>query len=204
MSTVGGRAATTRGVLLRMREQLEFVKRGKELLEMKRDQLASETNKLLGKLKERQELDKNLMKAYDQLKIAYSTQGYSSIASQATAVAELEIRSRPVSIMGVVVPELTIEKSPNFTHVPNLSTYEVANQLNSLMGKLLEISLVEAQIEILARELMMTNRKVNALNKVLIPNIMELMRYIEGKLEEEMLEEFFRSKRLKKIMERGT
>ena len=203
MSTVGGRAATTRGVLLRMREQLEFVKRGKELLEMKRDQLASEINKLLGKLKERQEIDRNLMKAYEKLKNAYSTQGYSSIASQAAAVAELEIKSRPISIMGVIVPEITVDKKPTISNVPNLSSYEVASQLNSLMDKLLEISLVEAQIEILARELMMTNRKVNALNKVLIPNIMELIRYIEGKLEEEMLEEFFRGKRLKKIMERS-
>ena len=37
MSSLVGKAATTRGVLLRMREQLEFVKRGRELLEMKRN-----------------------------------------------------------------------------------------------------------------------------------------------------------------------
>ena len=71
------------------------------------------------------------------------------------------------------------------------------------MDRLLEISVVEAQIEILARELMMTNRKVNALNKVLIPGIIELIAYIEGKLEEEMLEEFFRAKRLKQVLERS-
>jgi len=203
MSSFAGRAATTRGVLLRMREQLEFVKRGRELLEMKRDQLASETNKLLGKLKERQSIDENLMEVYRKLKAAYSTQGYSSVASQATAVTGLEVKTRPISVMGVIVPEISVEEMPNINYIPNPSTYDVANQFKSVLDNLLDISVVETKIEVLARELMMTNRKVNALNKVLIPGILESIRYIEGKLEEEMLEEFSRAKHLKKVLERS-
>jgi len=202
MSTATGRAAATRGVLLRMREQLEFIKRGRELLEMKRDQLASEINKLLGKLKERESVEKSLMEVYETLKAIYSAQGYSSVASQAAAVTELEVKATPISIMGVVVPEISVAKKPSMANIPNLSTYDVAKRLNAVLDHLLEISVVEARIEILARELMVTNRKVNALDKVLIPGIMESIAYIEGKLEEEMLEEFFRAKRLKKVLER--
>lgn len=203
MSSFIGRTAATRGVLLRIREQLDFIKRGRELLEMKRDQLASEINKLLGKLSERESLEKNLMEVYEKLKAAYSTQGYSKVASQATAVSGLEVKTRPISVMGVVVPEVSVDKRPSIKYVPDLSTYDVAKRLNNVFDLLLEISVVEAQIEILAHELMMTNRKVNALNKVLIPEIQEMIRYIEGKLEEEMLEEFSRGKRLKKVLEKG-
>jgi vacuolar-type H+-ATPase subunit D/Vma8 len=47
---------------------------------------------------------------------------------------------------------------------------------------------------------MMTNRKVNALERVLIPQTIELIRYIDGRLEEEALEEFFRAKRVKAVI----
>jgi vacuolar-type H+-ATPase subunit D/Vma8 len=46
----------------------------------------------------------------------------------------------------------------------------------------------------------MTNRKVNSLERVLIPGLLELIRYVEGRLEEESLEEFFRAKCVKKVI----
>jgi V/A-type H+-transporting ATPase subunit D len=185
-----------------MREQLEFVKRGRELLEMKRDHLASEINKLLEKLKQRESLDKKVLELYEKLTSVYSSQGYLSVASQAAAVTGLKIAVKPISIMGVVVPEIRIEKKPDFSSISNLSTYDVAEKFNIILEQLLEMAILEAQIEVLAKELMMTNRKVNALNKVLIPGIMESIKYIEGKLEEEMLEEFSRAKILKKVLRR--
>jgi vacuolar-type H+-ATPase subunit D/Vma8 len=47
---------------------------------------------------------------------------------------------------------------------------------------------------------MLTNRKVNALERVILPNMLETLRYIEGRLEEETLEEFFRAKRVKAVI----
>jgi vacuolar-type H+-ATPase subunit D/Vma8 len=71
------------------------------------------------------------------------------------------------------------------------------------LGELLTIAEAEARIESIAQELMLTNRKVNALERVILPGLMETLRYIEGRLEEETLEEFFRAKRVKAVI-RGT
>ena len=195
-----GRVAVTRGVLLRLREQLDFTKRGKELLEMKRDNLAAETNRLLAKIKVRHEFEQRLMEAYDSLRTAYMTLGYSQLQSQALTVKPLEAKVRLRSVMGVLVPEIVQGQKPEINSITDPSAYAAAEQLTSSMGELLSIAEAEARIESIAQELMLTNRKVNALERVILPNIVETLRYIEGRLEEETLEEFFRAKRVKALI----
>lgn len=198
--SAAGRAAVSRGILLRLREQLEFTKKGQELLKMKRDHLASETNKLLSKLAERNELDKQLMEAYENLKAAYLNIGFSNLESQAATVNDMGVRVRPRSIMGVIVPEVLIEKKADIGSVSSPSAYKAASKLNNLMERLIQLAEAESRLESIAYELMMTNRKVNSLDRVLIPGLLELIRYVEGRLEEESLEEFFRAKCVKKII----
>jgi len=198
-----GRVAVTRGVLLRLREQLEFTKRGKELLEMKRDNLAAETNRLLAKINARHEFEQRLMETYSTLRTAYMTLGYSRLQSQASTVTALEAKVRLRSVMGVLVPEIVRGKESTINSVIDPSAYAVAQQMTESLGKLLTIAEAEARIESIAQELMLTNRKVNALERVILPGLMETLRYIEGRLEEETLEEFFRAKRVKAVI-RGT
>jgi len=195
-----GRVAVTRGVLLRLREQLDFTKRGKELLEMKRDNLAAETNRLLARIKVRHEFEQRLMEAYGSLRTAYVTLGYSRLQSQAFTVKPLEAKVRLRSVMGVLVPEIVQGQKPTINSITDPSAYAAAEQLTNSMGELLNIAEAEARIESIAQELMLTNRKVNALERVILPNILETLRYIEGRLEEETLEEFFRAKRVKALI----
>ena len=201
--SAAGRAAVSRGILLRLREQLEFTKKGQELLKMKRDHLASETNKLLSKLAERNELDRQLMEAYENMKAAYLNIGFSNLDSQAATVSEIQVRVRSRSIMGVIVPEVVIEKKADIESISSPSAYKAASKLDDIMEKLIQLAEAESRLESIAYELMMTNRKVNSLERVLIPGLLELIRYVEGRLEEESLEEFFRAKCVKKII-RGT
>jgi vacuolar-type H+-ATPase subunit D/Vma8 len=49
---------------------------------------------------------------------------------------------------------------------------------------------------------MSTNRKVNALEQIVIPSIANTIRYIEGRLYEEMLEEFIRTKHVREAIRR--
>ncbi len=195
-----GRAAVTRGVLLRLREQIEFTQRGKELLEMKRDNLAAETNRLMAKVADRRNLEQRLMNAYDILKTAYLTVGFSDLASQASAVGPLEAKTRLRSVVGVPVPEIVLGRKPSLNSISNPSVYAAANGLNQLIELLIDVTQAEARIESIAQELMMTNRKVNALDRVIIPKMRETLRYVESRLEEESLEEFFRAKRVKAVI----
>jgi V/A-type H+-transporting ATPase subunit D len=197
-----GRVAVTRGVLLRLREQLDFTKRGKELLEMKRDNLAAETNRLLAKIRARHEFEQRLMEAYGALRTAYMTLGYSRLQSEAFTVTPLEAKVRLRSVMGVLVPEIVQGKKSAISSVIDPSAYVAAQRLTESMRELLSIAEAEARIESIAQELMLTNRKVNALERVILPKMLETLRYIEGRLEEETLEEFFRAKRVKAVIRR--
>jgi len=195
-----GRAAVTRGALLRLREQLDFIKRGEELLKMKRDNLAAETNRLLAKVGVRHELEQRLMKAYLALKTAYLTLGFSRVQSHAFATIPLQAKTRLRSVMGVLVPEIVHSEKPTTASITDPSACTAAEQLTATIGELLELAEAEARIECIAQELMMTNRKVNALERVVIPDLQKLITYIEGRLEEETLEEFSRAKRVKAVI----
>jgi len=80
--------------------------------------------------------------------------------------------------------------------------YDAATKLSSATEELLKVSKLETWIEMIAQELMTTNRKVNALEKALIPGLIDRISYVEGKLEEEELEEFFRAKRIRNVLRR--
>ena len=140
------------------------------------------------------------MQAYENIKAAYLSLGYTGLQSQASTVDKMEIRVRPRSIMGVIVPEVLMEKKANINSVSSSSASQAAMELNNLMEKFVELVEAESRLESIAYELMMTNRKVNSLERVMIPGLIELIRYVEGRLEEESLEEFFRAKRVKQVI----
>jgi V/A-type H+-transporting ATPase subunit D len=193
------RVAATKGALQKAREQLEFIERGKDVLKMKRDQLAGELNKLLGELGQRSKIEKLFMEAYDSVSYAYAVLGYDSFASAASAVDTIEVRAFPTSMMGVVMPEVELTKKTSVDQVPSPTMIKAVAKLGFAVEKAIELAVLEAKVERLALELMSTNRKVNALEKVVIPRYKALIRYIEEKLSEQALQEFFVTKRMRDI-----
>ena len=206
MAAVGERVSATPGVLLRLREQLEFMQKGKNILEMKRDHLAAEVNKLLRDLSSsREEAEKSLTEAYDYLKISYSKLGYSGFSSVASSVGLVDARTSVRTIIGVEVPKLiwpetVSEQQGSFENLLDPTARQAAEKLLLSLGKWLKLAEVEASIERISVELMMTNRKVNALQNIVIPNLTQLITRIEEQLEEEDLEDFFKAKKMKSII----
>jgi V/A-type H+-transporting ATPase subunit D len=193
------RVAATKGTLQKAREQLEFIERGKDVLKMKRDQLAGELNKLLGQLGQRRKMEVLFREAYDSVGYAYAVLGYDSFASAASAVGTIEVRAFPTSMMGVVMPEVELTKKTAVDQVPSPTMMKAVAKLGGAVEKAIELAVLEAKVERLALELMSTNRKVNALEKVVIPRYKALIRYIEEKLSEQALQEFFVTKRMRDI-----
>lgn len=196
------KVAATKGVLLRLREQLGFIEKGREILKMKREQLAGEINRLLAEVKARGKLEKEIMEAYEYLKKAHSVLGYQNLHSMALTVGQTDVSGLTYSVMGVVVPELRIEKEADISNVPSGVAYEAAEKLLPLITKIIKLSESEAKIERLVDEFMSTNRKVNALEQIVIPSIASTIRYIEGRLYEEMLDEFIRTKHVREAIRR--
>jgi len=187
----------SRGALLRLREQVDLTERGKELLKLKRDHLAAETNRLLSKVNSRKVFEQRLMETYNVIKDAYVSLGYSGLQSEAFTTTGLKVKTLTRSVIGVTVPEIALEQEARVNSVVDASAYTAANKLSPLIKELLSIAEAEARIERIAQELMLTSRRVNALEKAVLPEMHRAMRYIEAKLDDETLEEFFRAKRVK-------
>lgn len=192
-----GRTTATRGALIRLRDTLEFIRNGRDILKMKRDRLAGDLNSLLGQMNRREELEKQLTDAYVDLKAVLATEGYETVSSTALSVPKIKTDVLPISIMGVVVPKITIKEKPKIDSIRDLSVYGVAEKMEKLIPELFEVAQIEANIERIAYELMMINRKVNALDKVVIPAYEKHIRYIEDLLFDEDLEDFARIKHFK-------
>jgi V/A-type H+-transporting ATPase subunit D len=178
--------APTRTNLLNLKGDLELAGQGYELLEQKREILVVELKGLTARAMEAQKkVDEELAKAYAALKEAQLAQGNSGISLAARAV-------------NVKVDDNTPYYGPRATSV--WTDEAVARFKNAIaaIGRLAEsrISLVR-----LAREIQKTIRRVNALEKIFIPDYRETIKYIEDSLEEGEREAFFILKLVKGRLE---
>jgi V/A-type H+-transporting ATPase subunit D len=189
--------AATKGTLQKAREQLKFIEKGKDVLKMKRDQLAGELNGLLGELGRRKTVEKLFAEAFDSIKYAFAVLGFESFSSAANAVKLMDVRGLPRSAVGVIMPEVKIVEKPTAAQVPSGTMSKATAKLCTAVEEAIELGVLEAKVEQLARELMDTNRKVNALEKVVIPRYQATIRYIEDRLNEQALQEFFVTRRIR-------
>lgn len=197
-----GRTATTRGALLKLRTTFKFVQGATEILKMKRDRLAADLNELLNELSRRGIAEQQLMEVYTDLRTTLATIGYSKVFSQASSISKMKVEPVLISIMGVPVPKFVVTEKSGVTFLENMSIYRIAERQQSLIEEFVMIAQIEANIERIAYDLMGVNRKVNALEKIIVPSYEKQIRYIEESLFDEELEEFGRIKHLKVVAER--
>lgn len=195
-----GRVLPTKGFLIRLRERLRLLRSGVEALKMKRDQLVKEGQSLIPDLKRRSDIERKLEEAYALLKLAYSAAGPEEMRKAALLTTPLLTDMRVRSVIGVEVPEirvvgLSLAVSPSLNAVVIAAARKFADAVREMM------SLVnsEAKFERLAVALADTMRKVNALEKIVIPDHEEAIRYVEEMLDEESLEEFLMVKKYRQI-----
>jgi V/A-type H+-transporting ATPase subunit D len=197
-----GRTSATRGALLKLRTNLDFIQNAMEILTTKRDRLATEMNKLLNELVRREKVEGQLMDIYADLKIALATLGYSTVSFTSLSISKMKVEVNPISVMGVVVPKVVIKEKSAIGSIENINLYELAKRQQALIGELLNVAQIEASVERIAHELMAVSRKVNALEKVIIPAYAKQIKYIEDSLYDEDLEDFARIKHIKVISDR--
>jgi V/A-type H+-transporting ATPase subunit D len=199
--------APTRTNLLGLRRDLEFANEGYELLEQKREILVVELKGLTARAVEAQrQVDEELARAFASLREAQLASGNSGISFAARAVnVTTDISLRERRIMGVGIPTVSVGVKDNAPYYGPLATSVWTDEAVvrfkaaiAAIGRLAEsrISLVR-----LAREIQKTIRRVNALEKIFIPDYEETVKYIQDSLEEAEREAFFVLKLIKGRLE---
>jgi len=196
-----GYLPASRGTLLTLRNRLELVRRGKEILEMRRDQLVGEVFRLMERLRERADLERRYVEALKELAMLRVSRGEQEFQSIVGLIREPEIKTLLVSVQGVAVPQVRIVREPDFSLIKDPEYRKALEELWSSLKELIEASNIEIAVERLSEQLSYINRIVNSLEKNIIPSLEDAIRYIEEKLDEEMLGEHIRIMKIRESME---
>jgi V/A-type H+-transporting ATPase subunit D len=200
----------TRSSLLQLNKELEFVRQGYEILDRKREVLANELIRLVHEAEVlEEEVAQALSAAYQALERAKLTMGREHVEWAALAVNKtVEVQLRFRGIMGVPIPEVEASGAPPEMPYSMGDTTAALDEASAAFRKVLtripELSRLETAVWRLAGELRKTQRRVNALQYIFIPDYEQTIDFIESSLEEREREEAFRLKLLKQRIDRPT
>ncbi len=195
MSSTAG-VKPTKGFLMDMKRRIGFIERGTEFLKLKRDQLAKELTTSLDVLRGRRKVLMDILQeAYAAVTAAYLSLGPQEVQSQARSIkSSLELEVLPRAVMGVRYPFVKIGEKPQVTAELDITLSVASDKVYEILDDIIRLAEFETRVERIADELGKTNRKVNALENIIIPEYKQIIKFIEDKLDEESLEELVRMK----------
>lgn len=193
----------TRSNLIRIKQELKFIREGYEILDRKREVLASELIRVAhdAEVLQKQVWDM-LPPAYRAIEQAQLIMGRERVEWAALAVNKtVDVRLRFRSIMGVPIPEIeTTGEPPDMSYSPddtNASLDEASQAFRAVLERIPELSMKMTAVWRLAVELRKTQRRVNSLQYIFIPDYEETIAFINSTLEEREREEIFMLKLFK-------
>ncbi len=200
---------TTKTNLLRVREDLALAQEGRQLLDEKREIILRELFSHMEDMRRaRNEAAALLAEAYKELGAACMALGRDQVARAGLASPpppEVTVQER--SLFGVVLPLLnweTGEESPPWGLLGTSLELDVTREkFLAAMHRLIELAELEIAFQRLAVELRKTQKRVNALQNLLIPQYRETLNYMEAGLEEREREALFQLKRTQGRREEG-
>ena len=195
--------APTKGNLLRLQEELGLAEEGFELLDHKREVLINELYRVVSEYSQAVRLvNEKLVPALELFRRAVVRLGQErEAAALPVRVKEVEVIQMERSVMGVRLPTMSLEEPPEQERPGTWDgnadldeSYKLFSQTPEYMVEYIETAM---SVRRLSSEIKKTQRQVNALETVFIPDYEETIRFIRNTLEENEREAFFRQKRVK-------
>jgi V/A-type H+-transporting ATPase subunit D len=196
--------APTKSNLIRVRERLATAEEGYDLLEQKREILVMELMQKVEQVKMlERDLDKRIATAYPCLKRMLMVVGRERADRLSQNIRyKFDIREKRVFSAGMTLPSLEVqfpEAELKYSPVNSFAECdETVLEFFELLKILTELAAVRTIAWCLACEVRKTQRRVNALEKMVIPTARDTKIYIEAALEERDRDSFFSSKLLKR------
>ena len=193
----------TRSNLMRIKQDLQFAREGYEILDRKREVLTTELIRMAhdaGVLQEEVwDLQAKAYRALEQAQLAMGSEHVEWAALAAHKSVDVQLRFR--GIMGVALPVIESSDGPPemlYSLGDTSATLDEASAaFREVLVRIPELSRLVTAVFRLAGELKKTQRRVNALQHIFIPEYQETVAFIVSTLEEREREETFRLKLLK-------
>jgi V/A-type H+-transporting ATPase subunit D len=186
----------TRMELSTLKKRLKTAQRGHKLLKDKQDELMKRFIDMVKRNKVvREEVEKELTLAFKNFLIARAVMS-SEILEEAimypTQSVVLEVGMKNIMsvntpVFNLVKADIEEEKASSYPYGFANTSSELDGAIQSLQGvinQLIELAQVEKSCQLMANEIEKTRRRVNALEYVMIPQLVETVKYITMKLDE--------------------
>lgn len=184
----------TRMELTRLKNRLKTARRGHKLLKDKRDELMKQFLEIVRLNRElRTNVELALMQAHASFTVASALMSPNMLEQSLLYPKQsVELDVKYQNIMSVNVPVYAFRTRSNdpgeiFPYGFAMTSGELdtaVDALSRVFQDMLKLAEVEKTTQLLAEEIEKTRRRVNALEYVMIPGMMEKIRYISMKLDE--------------------
>ncbi|KAG4067191.1 hypothetical protein HA402_000182 [Bradysia odoriphaga] len=194
----------SQGAQMLMMNRLSGAQKGHRLLKKKADALQMRFRLILSKIVETKLLMGETMKeaAFSFAEAKFHTGGFNHVVLQNVSKAQIKIRTKKDNVAGVTLPVFE-------SFIDGTDSYELAGlsrggqQLSKLKKNyqaavevLVELASLQTSFITLDDVIKVTNRRVNAIEHVVIPRIERTLVYIISELDELEREEFYRLKKI--------
>ena len=206
-ASFGGRALPTKIELIRIRSSLKTSRTVHKILEDKREVLLRKIDEIINSAtSERENLSHPLSEGYSALYDAYLKMGalrLEGVASTSPSSISVDIDVRRLVDVDITTLQVSAEKvGLSYGFIDTSTSLDKATKLlRNLLPQLCKAAELENAIFKLAAELERTQKLLNALEYVIIPQYQESIKFIQSTLEEREREEFVRLKQVKKVIE---
>lgn len=202
----------TRMELLNTKSKLTLASKGHHILKQKRDALVPEFFRLVKKAKDlRREVDAEMQRAFKALAIAKAFHGDFFVETSALAskkVPEIQVRTR--NIMGVKIADIEgidVKKdliTRGYSIRGSSAKFDAAvEHFENALNMIIKLAEFEAALRRLLREIEKTNRKVNALEFNIQPELRDTIKEIAAHLNRLESEAFYALKVTKRKLSKA-
>lgn len=194
----------SRGAQMLMKNRLAGAQKGHGLLKKKADALQNRFRKILSNIIETKTLMGEVMKeaSFSLAEAKFATGEINQVVLQNVTKAQIKIRTKKDNVAGVTLPVFE-------SYQDGTDTYELAGlsrggqqvaklkkNFQKAVALLVKLASLQTSFVTLDEVIKITNRRVNAIEYVIIPRIERTLAYIISELDELEREEFYRLKKI--------
>jgi len=194
----------TRMALTTTKLRLKGAQTGHSLLAKKRDALTTRFRAILRKVDEAKRKMGRVMQlaSFSLAEVTYATGDISYLVQEQAKTATFKVKAKQDNVSGVIIPAFEVDRVAgtdfNLTGLGRggqqvLRSKEVYAKA---VETLVELASLQTAFTILDEVIRATNRRVNAIEHVIIPKLDNTIKYIISELDEMDREEFFRLKKV--------
>jgi V/A-type H+/Na+-transporting ATPase subunit D len=206
----GKRVVATKIELIKIRRSMQISKMVHKILDDKREVLLKKIDEMIDEAnKARGDIWDPLDEIYKAIFHAYLSLGTSTIQSLSSSTPpSINVNVHIKRIVDVKIPALEIDSKKDVQDLTygfadtNSSVDQATKLIKNILPGICKAAEYENAIFSLAKELEKTQKLINALEYVIIPQYQDALSFIKSTLEEREREEFVRLKKVKAVIEK--